>query len=132
MRTFNNGATRSSSNGKIDWLGVRHPLVEKSFGDYMKRHRQTEDGKLRDFNNWFGGWDEEISIQSMLRHVADLECIQAGLYVYKIRDKDEEITAVYPCKQNKKGWEEVSKEDCYNAIKFNCNAGLLEYLKRSV
>ena len=39
----------------------------------------------------------------MLRHVADLECIQAGLYVYKIRDKDEERTAVYPCKQNKKG-----------------------------
>ena len=132
MRTFKGNATRDTNKGKISYYGFRHPLVEHSFGKYMLKHQKQADGKLRSPDNWWSGWDESVSLDSMTRHLADLECIQAGLYVYKIRNKDEEITAVYPCKQNKKGWEEVSKEDCYNAIKFNCNAGLLEYLKRSV
>lgn len=130
MRNFG-GAIRSSSKGKIEWLGVRHPLVEKSFGEYMKRHTRTEDGGKRDFNNWWSGWSEEVSIQSMLRHVQDLECLHAGLYVYKVKLEDGEDTVVMPFKEKRppNNWTEVSKEECLNAIKFNVNAYLLNLLK---
>ena len=129
MRKFQSGAVRSSAKGKIDWLGARHPLVEKSFGEYMKRHTKTEDGGTRDFNNWWSGWKPEISIQSMLRHVQDLECLHAGLFVYKVKLEDGEDTVVMPHKVDKKGWVEVKKEEALNAVKFNCNSYLLELLK---
>jgi len=133
MREFNNGAIRSSAEGKIDWLGVRHPKVEASFGNYMRKHTQTEDGSQRAYNNWWGGWDEEISIQSLNRHVEDLNAIQAGQYVYKIKDFGGEHTFIYDEPQivlDKFG-ARVTKEDCYNAVRFNCGAGLLEYLKNN-
>ena len=133
MRKFNNGAIRSSADGKIDWLGVRHPLVEASFGEYMNKHRNTEDGGLREFNNWWGGWSESVSIQSLNRHVEDLNAIESGYYVYKAKDKNGERTVVSkkPIKLLDDTGLRVSKSDCYNAIKFNCNAGLLEYLKNN-
>lgn len=133
MRVFKKGAIRSSAQGKIDWLGVLHPLVENSFGNYMKKHTQTEDGKQREYNNWWGGWSEEVSVQSLLRHVHDLECIHSGLYVYKIKGLHGENTLVYtePNKKLDEFGSRVSKDDCYNSIRFNCGAGLLEYLKNN-
>jgi len=130
MRKFQSGAVRSSAKGKIDWLGARHPLVEKSFGEYMKRHTKTEDGGTRDFNNWWSGWKPEISIQSMLRHVQDLECLHAGLFVYKVKLEDGEDTVVMPFKKDKlpSNWRQVDREECYNAIRFNATAGLLRHL----
>ncbi|MDA3802366.1 MAG: hypothetical protein PF488_00505 [Patescibacteria group bacterium] len=129
MRNFKTGAVRDTSNNKISYYGFRHPLVEHSYGKYMLRHREQADGKLRSPNNWWGGWSEDTSIDSLARHVADLECLHAGLFVYKVRTKDGEATEVFTKKQPlKKGWTEVNKEESYNAIKFNCNSGLLRYL----
>ena len=133
LRKFEGGAIRSSSLGKIDWLGVRHPKVEASYGNYMRKHTQTEDGTQRTYNNWWGGWDENISIQSLNRHVEDLNAIEAGQYVYKVMGFHGEHTLIYdePNKKLDEFGARVSKEDCYNAIRFNCGAGLLEYLRKN-
>jgi hypothetical protein len=134
LRKFDGGATRSSANGKIDWFGVRHPLVEKSFGEYMKKHTHTEDGSIREFTNWHGGWDKSISLQSLLRHVEDLQAIYNGYRVVKVRSRIGEVTHYL-----KKGEtveleddetaELISEEECVNAVRFNCGSYLLDILK---
>ena len=135
MRTFNknNDANRSDATGKFEFVGFRHPLVENSFGKYMNKHRIQEDGKLRKSNNWWGGWDKSVSIQSLVRHCEDLQAIYAGYDVCKIRDKNGEETrytkmgTVFNLEEGQI-CEMVTEEDCLNAIKFNCNAYLLNIL----
>jgi len=131
MRKFKSGAIRSSANHKISWLGVRHPLVEKSFGEYMKRHTITESGEVRQYNNWWAGWSEEVSIQSLLRHVQDLECLHVGLKVYKVKLSDGEDTVVLPepPKVLPDNWSECDIESSLNAIRFNTGAYLLKHLQ---
>lgn len=124
MRHFKTGATRSSNKGKNEYYGFRHPLIEKSFADYMRGHQVQEDGKLRDSNNWWKGWDSEISLQSMLRHVEDLTALHAGLRVWKLYTKDGEET-IYSNKKPKGKVLEITKEDCLNAIRFNAGSYLL-------
>lgn len=132
MRKFDSGAVRSSNNGKNEYYGYRHPLVEKSFGDYMKKHQIQEDGKERKANNWWGGWDKEVSLQSMIRHMEDLTALHAGYNVYKIYTKEGEKT-VYSKKEifTFSKCIKVTEEDCLNAVKFNSNAYLLEVLKKN-
>lgn len=143
MRQFKDKkGIRDVSNGKISYFGFRHPLCEHSFGKYMLKHRRCADGTLRDANNWWSVWEEEVSIDSMTRHVVDLEALEAGLYVYKARYIDEEgeeaeETHVFPYSFEEtfneplpENWEIVSKEDCYNAIRFNATAGLLKLLRK--
>lgn len=143
MRTFNkdNNANRSQSNGKIEWHGVYHSLVENSFGRYMKKHTKTEDGTIRKYTNWHGGWNKEISLQSLLRHTKDLDAVYSGFNVYKYKHivnkevVEEETYYLRIGETVKSPWslketeiEFVSEEDCLNAIKFNCNAYLLNIL----
>ena len=133
MRLFKSGATRSNSEGKISYYGFRHPSVELSFGKYMLRHQIQEDGKKREPNNWWKGWDKSVSIQSLVRHCEDLQAIYAGYDVWKIRDKNGEetrYTKIGNVFNLEKGQicEMVTEEDCLNAIKFNCNAYLLNIL----
>jgi hypothetical protein len=134
MRIFLSKATRDTNKGKISYYGFRHPLVEHSFGKYMLRHQKQANGKLRSPFNWWGGWSEDISIDSLTRHTADLEALHAGLFVYKVRDKGEE-TVILPYSYEKtfkkslpKNWTKINKEEVLNAIKFNCNAYLLKLL----
>lgn len=133
MRLFKSGATRSNAGGKISYYGFRHPLVELSFGKYMLRHQIQEDGKKREPNNWWKGWNKSVSIQSLVRHCEDLQAIYAGYDVWKIRDKNGEetrYTKIGTVFNLEKGQicEMVTEEDCLNAIKFNCNAYLLNIL----
>jgi hypothetical protein len=134
LRKFDGGATRSSANGKIDWYGVYHPLVEKSFGEYMKKHTHTEDGGIREFNNWHSGWDKSISLQSLLRHVKDLEAIYSNYNVIKLRGNSGEETyylkngEVIDIPDNYVA-EHITEEECVNAIRFNCGSYLLDILK---
>jgi len=129
MRLYSGGGTRSNNGGKLEYLGFRHPLVEHSFAKYMNRHRIQEDGKLRTSNNWWKGLDANDTIQSLLRHVTDLEALHANLFVYKVMVGKDEDTVIMPHKVDKKGWVEVNKEEAINAVKFNCNSYLLEHLK---
>lgn len=130
IRKFNKGATRDTNKCKISYYGFRHPLVEHSFGKYMLKHQKQSDGKIREANNWWSGWSSDVSIDSLTRHVVDLECLHAGLFVYKIRLDDGEDTVVLSEKKHPlpKNWQETTKEDCLNAIKFNCNSYLLQIL----
>ena len=100
MRKFKTGSIRDTNKGKISYYGFRHPLVEHSFGKYMLKHQKQADGQLRSPNNWWGGWSEDISIDSLIRHAEDLQAIHAGLYVYKVRDNGEETVVLpYPYKE---------------------------------
>ena len=137
MRKFISGAIRSSNNGKNEYYGYRHPLVEKSFGDYMKKHQVQEDGQERKSNNWWGGWDREVSLQSLIRHLEDLTALHAGYDVWKVYSDSGEKT-VYCLKGkpfNIKDNEKcicVTEEDCCNAIRFNSGSYLLEVLKEDL
>jgi len=130
MRKYKTGSTRSNADGKIDYLGFTNPLTEHSYGKYMLKHRVQEDGELRDADNWWKGIDQNATIQSLIRHTKDLEAIHAGYYVYKVRDKEEEktVVSIKPLKAFK--YCEVTKEECLNAIRFNCGSYLLEELKK--
>lgn len=131
IRTFNSGATRDTSKGKFEFRGFRHPLCEHSFGAYMHHHRKQADGSFRDSDNWWKGWDRQISLESLIRHTLDLEALHAGFAVYKERDGDAENT--YYLHKNQIGdssWRSVDEEECCNAIRFGSQAYLLEVLKQ--
>ena len=132
LRIFDTGGMRSSGEGKIEYFGFRHPLCELSFGKYMHKHQTCEDGSKRTSDNWWKGWDENVSIQSMVRHIEDLQAIEAGYRVFKVKHFGGEETIYSPditdYVEIMKG-QEVTKEDCYNAIRFNADAGKLQHLK---
>lgn len=134
MRVFSSSATRDTNKGKIAYYGFRHPLVEHSFGKYMLKHQKQADGKLRSPDNWWGMWDTDISLDSLTRHITDLEALHAGLFVYKVRDDGEE-TVVLPYSYEEtfkkplpKNWTRVDEEESLNAIRFNCGSYLLKLL----
>ncbi len=137
IRVFEGGGLRDSGEGKLNYYGFRHPLIEQSFARYMDEHRKMADGTLRDANNWWKGWDKEISLQSLVRHVEDLQAIHAGYMVIEVRRNGVEkhyieiekgtnflnsIPEDIPVKI-------ISAEDCLNAIRFNTGAYLLDHLK---
>lgn len=133
MRKFDSGGTRDTSKGKFEYYGFRHPLCEHSFAGYMHEHRLQTDGSFRDANNWWLGWDKEISLKSMVRHVEDLTALHAGFRVFKERVGDEERTHIL--KKNDKPdptWREVFEEETCNAIRFNTDAYKLDLLTKSV
>lgn len=134
MRQFNGEAVRDSDKGKIHYLGFRHPLVEHSFGQYMLRHQVCADGSIRKADNWWDGWSEQVSLDSMLRHVADLEALNAGYDVYKVRGKNGEKTIYQKSgsilkTEKDEIVQKVDEEETLNAIRFNCGSYLLEILK---
>ena len=140
MRKTKTGATRSNAKYKIEYLGFRHPLLEHSYGNYMLRHQRQENGELRTADNWWKGLDPNDTIQSLVRHVEDLEALHAGLFVYKVKHIDngevEEETVVLPYSYNETfkralpdNWHKVTKEEACNAGRFNLGSYLLEHLK---
>jgi len=136
IRKFESGAVRDTSSSKYDYFGFREPRTEQIFAWYMDKHRKLPDGSMRDANNWWKGWSKDISLQSLVRHVEDLQAIHAGLAVIEVRgvngvrkvyhdlskgepyiiEEDEEATV-------------VSVEDATSAIRFNAMAYLLEHIK---
>lgn len=133
IRTFDSGGIRDTGGGKIEYYGFRHPLLEHSFGCYMKKHQKMKDGSMRESNNWWKGWDTIISLQSLNRHVEDLNALHAGLYVYKERVGTDEITHVLlnEKKDLPENWHEVNFEDTLSAIRFNADSYKLQYLKEN-
>ena len=137
MRTTKTGGTRSDKDGKIAFLGFRHPVCERSFGHYMMTHQTQEDGQQRTADNWWKGLDPQESIQSLNRHVEHLNALFAGYYVivyhigkiqYDIyslpKDLKESLKKVEKFK-----WHLVTKESASNAIRFNTQTIILESLK---
>lgn len=141
IRTFNGGGLRDTDSGKYNYYGFRHPLLEQSFAKYMHEHRKMADGTLRDADNWWKGWDKEISLQSLVRHLEDLQAITAGYTVVEIRDS-QGVRKEY-LRQTEDGdfvisqiktercaiVKEITPEECCNAIRFNAEAYKLQLLK---
>lgn len=129
IRTFESGAIRDSGNEKYDYYGFRHPLLEQYFAKYMHQHRKMADGSYRKADNWWAGWDKEVSLQSLVRHVEDLTALHAGYNVYEVRD-NEGVRKIYTNdKMEGEGITQINEVDCCCAIRFNSMAFLLEHLK---
>jgi hypothetical protein len=136
IRKFESGAVRDTSSSKYDYYGFREPRTEQIFAWYMDKHRKLPDGSVRDANNWWKGWSKDISLQSLVRHVEDLQAIHAGYVVIEIRGKDG-VRKVYHDLSNNEPYiiEEdedakvISIEECCSAIRFNSMAYLLKHIK---
>ncbi len=132
IRKFKTGGLRDCGDGKLNYYGFRHPLLEQSFAKYMHEHRKMQDGTLRDADNWWKGWDKEISLQSLVRHVEDLQAIHAGYMVIEERD-DEGVHKTYMTRDEAcmltHDFKVITAEECTNAIRFNAEAYKLQLLK---
>ena len=130
IRQFESGGIRDSGEGKLNYYGFRHPLLEQSFAKYMHEHRKMANGTLRDANNWWKGWDKEISLQSLIRHVEDLQAIHAGYEVIEIRGEEIEKHYIRPefatdfiqSLPKETDVKIINEEECCNAIRFNAEA----------
>lgn len=93
MREFGK-ATRDLDDEKVDFEGFLSPIVLKSFGEYMHRHRKTANG-LRESDNWqnlFGDDHYDVCIKSAWRHFHDMWMEHRG---YESRDgMDEAINGL--------------------------------------
>jgi hypothetical protein len=72
MNSFDTGATRDTSEGKLDSEGFTHPKVMEQFYKFMNMHRLQSDGKLRDSDNWQKGIPIENYMKSLTRHREDV------------------------------------------------------------
>ena len=71
IRTFDTGANRDSSEGKMDFEGFLSPLVIERYAQYMNKNRTLKDGSVRDSDNWthfFGGDHYGVCMSSGWRH----------------------------------------------------------------
>ena len=68
IRSFEGGATRDTTEGKIDMEGFTHPMVMKQFAKFMSMNRMQSDGKLRDSDNWQSGMPKKVYMKSLRRH----------------------------------------------------------------
>ncbi len=71
MRKFNSGATRDVVEGKYDLEGFLSPVVLNRYAEYMNKHREQADGKLRDSDNWQKGIPLAVYMKSAYRHFFD-------------------------------------------------------------
>jgi len=109
IRKFETGATRDSAKNKPEYVGFLSPLVLKSFGKYMTKHRKQSDGELRASNNWKKGIPVEEYIQSLMRHFIDLWLHFDG----------------FPKEARE------SEEDAWNGVLFNIQGYAYERLKKN-
>ena len=84
IRTFEGGATRNNDPDRIDFLRMMSLEVLFAYADYMRRNRRQTDKdgnliKLRDFDNWKGGFPPHETAESLMRHVLDLGALTDGI-----------------------------------------------------
>jgi hypothetical protein len=107
IRTFSSGASRNPSAGKPDYEGFLSPLVLERYAQFLHKHRQMEDGSLRDSDNWQKGIPITEYMKSLWRHFMDVWKHVRGI----------------PCKD--------TFEDALCAVIFNASGMLFERLKGS-
>jgi len=81
MRAFDTGATRGTSEGKLDFDGFLSPCALERYAEYMNSHRKQADGKLRTSDNWQKGITVVSYMKSMWRHFFDLWKLHRGFIV---------------------------------------------------
>ena len=68
MRTFHTGATRDTSQDKLDFEGFLSPSALRAFAEYMHTCRKQSNGELRSSDNWQKGIPRDVYMKSMWRH----------------------------------------------------------------
>lgn len=68
IRTFATGATRDTTQGKLDYVKALSPIVLRRYVQYLDEHRLQSDGLYRDFDNWKKGIPQETYHSSAGRH----------------------------------------------------------------
>jgi hypothetical protein len=77
-RTFDTGATRDTTQGKLDYVRALSPIVLKRYVEYLDKHRLQPDGSYRDFDNWKRGIPQDVYHSSGGRHFLDTWLITEG------------------------------------------------------
>ena len=72
IRKFDTGATRDTSENKLDFEAILCPAVLHRYTEYMNGCRKQSDGTLRDGDNWQKGIPIEVYTKSLIRHVMDV------------------------------------------------------------
>ena len=78
IRTFDTGATRDTTRGKLDYVRALSPIVLKRYVQYLDKHRLQPDGSYRDFDNWKKGIPQETYHSSGGRHFFDTWLLTEG------------------------------------------------------
>ncbi len=86
IRTFDTGATRDTDEGKPRYHAYTCPLVEQKRGEYMLKHQKQGD-TIRPADNWKKRMPLEEILESLIRHVKDLELHHDG-YTDQCRESD--------------------------------------------
>jgi len=97
IRTFDSGATRDTSDGKLEYARFMSPVVLKRFAEYMNLHRRQSDGNLRDPDNWqklFGEKHEDVCMDSLYRHLMDVWLINKGFETEAREDIESALCAI--------------------------------------
>lgn len=109
MRTFDSGATRDTSKGKLEYTGFLDSRVLRRYAEYMHKFRRQPDGNYRDPDNWKRGIPLDSYVASLFRHVMD---------VWEIHEYGQS-------KRNETG-ELIDLEEALSAIIFNAHGYLYE------
>ena len=78
MRKFDSGATRDTTNNKLDYMKALSPIVLRRYVQYLDKHRLQPDGSYRDFDNWKNGIPKEVYHSSGGRHFFDTWLLTEG------------------------------------------------------
>ena len=78
IRTFDSGATRDTTQGKLDYVKALSPIVLRRYVQYLDKHRLQPDGSYRDFDNWKQGIPQDIYHSSGGRHFFDTWLLTEG------------------------------------------------------
>jgi hypothetical protein len=78
IRTFDTGATRDTTRGKLDYVKALSPIVLRRYVQYLDKHRLQPDGSYRDFDNWKKGIPQETYHSSNGRHFIDAWLLTEG------------------------------------------------------
>jgi len=78
IRTFETGATRDTTQGKLDYVKALSPIVLRRYVQYLDKHRKQSDGSYRDFDNWKKGIPQETYHSSNGRHFFDAWLLTEG------------------------------------------------------
>ena len=111
IRTFETGATRDTTQGKLDYVKALSPIVLRRYVQYLDKHRLQPDGSYRDFDNWKKGIPQETYRSSQGRHFFDDWLLSEG---YETEDNHGPVTDI---------------EDVLCAELFNIQGRLYEILK---
>ena len=90
LRSFGTGATRDTSEGKLDFEGFLSPFVLRQFARYMNMNRLQSDGALRDSDNWQKGIPMTAYMKSLYRHFEEM------WYTYRLMEMMSEHPVTMP------------------------------------